>query len=130
MPSGLVLTILTAQGYQYDRRDDVAFAVTASAINERINRDESIPNPVDSKEDLRERITDPQFENYKERLADLVKHAETALNHNSAEEAAKKHWRGVLGERFPVIEDDSDKSEQKAKVQKSAGIIEISSESA
>lgn len=130
MPSGLALTILAAQEYQYDSRDDVAFALTASAINQRIDRDESIFNPVDQKEDLRERITDPQLENFKGCLTDLVKHAEAALNHNSAEEAAKNHWRRVLGDRFPVIADVPDRSDQKAKVHASAGIIGTSSISA
>ena len=129
MPSGLILTILTGEEYEYDDRDDVAFAQTVAAILQRIKYDESIPNPKDRLEDLRGRITDSQFENFKGRLDVLVQHAEAALNHESAEEAARKHWRKVLGDRFPVIE-DSDKKDQKAKTQPTAGVIGISSESA
>jgi hypothetical protein len=129
MPSGMVLTILASEEYQYDDRDDVAFAQTAAGILQRIKYDESIPNPVDKSEDLRERITDPQFENFKTRLDTLVQHSETALNHESAEEAAKKNWQKVLGDRFPVIE-DAEKKGEKAKTQKTAGIIGIGSESA
>lgn len=129
MPSGLVLMILASEEYEYDDRDDVAFAQTAAGILQRIKYDESIPNPVDRSEDLRDRITDPQFENFKTRLDTLVQHSETALNHESAEEAAKKHWQKVLGDRFPVIE-DTEKKGEKAKTQRTAGVIGISSESA
>jgi len=130
MPSGLVLTILASEEYQFDKRDDVAFGETASATLQRIEDDESIPNPVDPNEDLRDRITDAQFTNFKKHLELLVQHAEDALNHESAEEAARKHWRKVLGDRFPIIEDDSDKSGEKAKTYPAPGIIGVSSESA
>lgn len=129
MPSGLILTILTAEEYQYDERDDVAFARTAAAILDRINDDESIPNPVDKNEDLRERITDVQFDNFRKVLDELIQNAETALEHESAEEAAKRYWRKVLGDRFPVIEDDPGK---KCATESGVapGIIGIGSESA
>lgn len=129
MPSGMVLTILSSEEYQYDDRDDVALAQTAAGILQRIKYDESISNPVDKSEDLRDRITDPQFKNFKIRLDTLVQHSEAALNYESAEEAAKKNWQKVLGDRFPVIEDPGKRGE-KAKPQITAGIIGISSESA
>lgn len=129
MPSGMVLTVLASEEYQYDDRDDVAFAQTTAGILQRIKHDESIPNPVDKSEDLRHRISDPQFKNFKTRLDLLVQHSEIALNHASAEEAARKNWQKVLGDRFPVIK-DPEKKEEKAKTQETAGIIGIGSESA
>lgn len=129
MPSGLVLTVLCAEEYQYDDRDDVGFYETANAILERIHKDESIPNPKDKNEDFRDRITDPQFENFKTRLDNLVRYAETALNHDSAEEAAK-NWIKVLGDRFPVIKDDSGKPGKTVKATASGGLLKVGSKSA
>ncbi len=129
MPSGLVLTVLCAEEYQYKARDDEALCETAAAILERIEIDESIPNPTDENEDFRDRITDAQIKNFKTRLSDLLLHAETALEHNSQEKAAKE-WVKVLGDRFPVIKDDPDKSHKTAKAQASAGLLTVGSTSA
>jgi len=130
MPNGLVLTILTTEEYQSSERDDEAFAETAKSIYERIGTNESILNPVDKSEDLRQRITDIQFNNFKNCLSDLVKHGEAALNHASAEEAAKKHWCTVLDDRFPVIEDGPNGDAKKPKKHEQGGLIGVSSKSA
>lgn len=112
IPSGLILTILAAEEFQddYNNNDDEAFGNTASVIRERILIDDSIPNPVDKNEDLRDRISDAQFDNFLERLGVLVESADTAIDHQSKEESAKE-WKKRLGERFPVYEDgDSTKA--------------------
>jgi len=130
MVSGLVLTVLCAEEYQFNARDDMAFYETAWAILQGIRWDENILNPTNINEDFRERISDAQFENIKTRLDKLVQHAENALNHKSQEEAAKKHWVKVLGDRFPVIKDDSERSGKSAKVAASGGLLKVGSTSA
>jgi len=129
MPSGLALTVLCADEYQYKARDVEAFCETAAAILERIENDDSIPNPKDKNEDLRHRMTDAQMENFKRRLSNLVLHAETALEHNSQEKAAQE-WVKVLGDRFPVLKDDLDKPGKSTKAQASPGLLTVGSTSA
>ena len=107
MPGGIILTILAAQEFQLTDRDDEAFGLCASAIHNRLSYNQSIKNPVDPSEDLRNRISDPQFDNFMSKLEKLVKDAEIALEHNNAGEAAK-FWQKQLGNRFPVIEDKND----------------------
>lgn len=107
IPCGLILTILAAEEFQedYENNDDEAFGNTVSVIRERLLDDDSIPNPVDKDEDLRDRISDAQFNNFLERLKILVESADTAIDHQSKEEAAKE-WKKRFGDRFPVYEDD------------------------
>ena len=128
MPGGIVYTILATQEFQVSDRDDEAFAQTASAIYNRLSWDESIKNPVDPSDDLRKRITDAQFKNFMTKLERLVKNAETALEHESAEDAAK-YWQKELGDRFPVIEDKPGKR-KKSKTHAAPGIVGVSSGSA
>ena len=130
MPSGLVLTILNAEEYQYDERDDVAFAKTSASILDRLEDDDTILNPKDSNENLRDRITDSQFENFMNRLDTLIQHAETALEIESQKEAAEKHWVRVLGDRFPVYDDDKDKTKNKKHSPASQGLIGVGTSSA
>ncbi|MDH5561866.1 MAG: CBASS cGAMP synthase [Deltaproteobacteria bacterium] len=107
IPCGLILTILAAEEFQddYGDNDDEAFGNTASVIRERLLDDDSISNPVDEDENLRDRISDAQFNNFMERLRVLVESADTAIDHQSEEEAAKE-WKKRLGDRFPVYEDE------------------------
>jgi hypothetical protein len=128
MPGGIVLTILAAEEFQSSDRDDEAFAETASAIYNRLKINQSIKNPVDRSEDLRDRISGPQFDNFMAKLERLVQNAETALEHESEEEAAK-YWQKQLGDRFPVYEDQDGKGKSAATHQ-TAGIVGASSGSA
>jgi hypothetical protein len=124
MPCGLILTILATEEFQddFENNDDEAFGNTASAIRERLLGDESIPNPVDDDEDLRNRISDAQFNNFMARLKLLVETADTAIDHNSQEEAAKE-WKKRLGDRFPVYgDDDSTKAKTFGKAASGAAI--------
>lgn len=107
IPCGLILTILAAKEFQddYKDNDDEAFANTVSVIRERLLGNDSIPNPVDEEEDLIDRISEAQFGNFLERLRVLVESADTAIDYQSKEEAAKE-WRKRLGDRFPVYEDE------------------------
>jgi len=115
MPSGLVLTILATEEFCFENGEDSAFGNTASAIYDRLTDDENIFNPVDSTENLRNRITDVQFFNFLERLDYLIRSAETAIEHSSKEEAAK-HWKKRLGDRFPVYKDPENKATKFAAV--------------
>ncbi len=128
MPAGIVLTILATEEFQPSDRDDEAFAETVSTIYERLKFDQSIRNPKDHTEDLRKRISDPQFDNFMAKLIKFVQDAETALEHESAEEAAK-YWQKQLGERFPVIKDEDGKG-QSSKTHQAPGIVGVSTGSA
>ena len=83
LPSGFVLTILITECYEKSDRDDASFAGTAKSIYDRLKISEEIRNPVDPKENLRDRISDSKMVNFKESLETLLNNASLALKEKS-----------------------------------------------
>ncbi len=102
LPSGLVLTVLAAEGFQGDIRDDVSYAQTISSVLTRLNISTVIKNPNDASEDLAQRISKAEMDNFKVCLATLVKNAEQALKEQDKEKACKI-WIREFGERFSIL---------------------------
>jgi len=105
MPSGLILTVLAAQNFRADDRDDVALSDTVAAISVAVNPVFRIYNPVDSHEELTARLTDEQKVSFQEAAADIAA-AASAINTDDREESSKL-WRRQLGDRFPAVEEEN-----------------------
>ena len=111
MPSGLILTVLTAQNFRADDRDDISLSNTANAIMNAVNPIFCVYNPVDSEEELTARLTDEQKARFQDAISDLASDAADAIDTDDRE-VASKHWRKQLGDRFPTVKND-DKSAQR-----------------
>jgi hypothetical protein len=110
-PNGLTLTILAGEEYRSDIRDDIAFHETAKTILERLKEDDNIMKPYNPTENMRNYLSDAQFDHFLKELEYIVERGEIALDEKSENKAAKE-WQKLFGDRFPVYEDsdDGDKS--------------------
>ena len=112
MPSGLILTVLAANNFRGNERDDVALAETAAAISGTVQNAFTVYNPVDHSEKLTDRLSPQQKERFQAAIADLANQAEKALDAEDAAEASDL-LRGQFGDRFPKV--DSKEKEGNAK---------------
>ncbi len=108
---GLALTILAAEIFVTDARDDVAFTKTVGAAYTRLSANLIIRKPVTPFEDLVSSWTQKQRENFLERLVQLRDRGNDALAEEDRETAAKI-WQKVLGNRFPDVEPMKEKALQ------------------
>ena len=111
MPSGLLLTVLAAQNFLADDRDDMSLAQTANAISNAVNPVFRVYNPVDNNEELTARLTDEQKARFQEAISDLASDGAATIDTDDREEASTL-WRRQLGDRFPAVEEE-DKANQK-----------------
>lgn len=108
--SGLALTILTANHFTADDRDDVALVKTVEAIYTYIEWGGSITKPVTPYEDLAADWTDNQRANFLTKLKNLRDRGRDALDEEE-KSVASGIWRRLLGDRFPEVQpDDSNKT--------------------
>lgn len=112
MPSGLILTVLAAQNFHTDDRDDVSLADTAKSISGSVHPVFCVYNPVDSDEELTARLTNEQKLRFQEAISDLTYDGAKAVETHDRHEASKL-WRKQFGDRFSVIEKGADEVEQK-----------------
>jgi hypothetical protein len=111
MPSGLILTVLAAQNFRADERDDVSLADTATTISNAVNPVFCVSNPVEGDEELTARLADEQKVRFQEAISDLASDAANAIDTDDREESSKL-WRRQLGDRFPAIK-ENDNVDQK-----------------
>ena len=107
LPSGLALTILATEEFVSDIRDDISFYETNKAVLNRLKLNDAIWKPYQPTENMREYITDTQFQNFLEELEKLVAAGKEAIDEENARTASEK-WRKVLGERFPLSDPDKE----------------------
>jgi hypothetical protein len=100
---GLALTILIAETFVADPRDDVSFAKTIDAAYRRLSANITIKKPVPPFDDLTAAWTQTQRTDFLDRLKQLRDRANDALAETDKVKASKI-WRLVLGERFPEAE--------------------------
>jgi hypothetical protein len=98
--TSFALSILVATSYVSSERDDRAFVKTIKSIFDKLSTSHIITNPVDSRENVGERITDAQWNHSTKRLISLLASAGEALKTEKMEEASEL-WRKEFGERFP-----------------------------
>lgn len=124
MPSGLILTVLAAENFRRNDKDDIALADTARAIADAVHFGVVVYNPVDSTEELTSRLTEEQKSRFQEAISSLSQDAATAVDTEDAAEASDL-WRGQFGDRFPRVESEVD-SEQ-AKIDAAAVAVTVGS---
>jgi hypothetical protein len=114
MPCSLILTVLAAQCFHSNERDDVSVANTARAISDAVQVQFCVYNPVDHTEELTRRLSDEEKKRFQQAIADFANDAAEAIKSESRKDASKL-WRGQFGDRFPLVEDDKagDEEEQK-----------------
>jgi hypothetical protein len=112
MPCSLILTVLATDYFQGDERDDVSMAQTANAIRDAIQVQFRVRNPVDNMEELAGRLSDGDKQRFQEAIDDLAKDAAKA-NCSKSKKEASKLWQNQFGERFPLVDNDDEKENQK-----------------
>jgi len=116
IPSGLTLTVLFVEEYVRYDRDDVSFAETARAVNNRLKSSKIIDKPIKGtpeSEDLgsSKYISEAEWKKFYDELENLVSSADEAYYEESQETSAKI-WRKLFGDRFPIYKDSDDKSKK------------------
>lgn len=99
--SGLVLTILTAENYAQDERDDVALLNTLKAIQSKLKSSFSCYRPTTPMyEDLLTECSETNKTAFLSALSNLITSGEKAINESVQSEACLK-WKKHFGDRFP-----------------------------
>ncbi|WP_156180898.1 CBASS cGAMP synthase [Desulfovibrio sp. TomC] len=119
MPSGLTLSILVGEEFCSDPREDVSFLETSRAIYARLSESDAIWKPYEPTENMREYLTDNQFDNFKTSLLKIVDIESKTILEDSSEKAAEE-WRKILGDRFPVYRDDDENGSKAHQYEKQA----------
>ncbi|WP_462251199.1 cyclic GMP-AMP synthase DncV-like nucleotidyltransferase [Ekhidna sp.] len=103
MPSGLVFTIWVIEHYKEDRRDDVAFILTASEILQYLGWNLTMTwtceMPVEPYDNVLEKLNGDQQTNFRNGLKELVELGSTALSQDDKSKSIKI-WMKLLGKRF------------------------------
>jgi len=118
LPSGLILTILVANHYVANSRDDKSFLETLEAIQKQIDNTRHplasyvCKRPtVDNTENLLDKYSSATSKtNFLDALDNLIISGKQAIETKSKKDACAK-WQKHLGDRFPcssIIEDDKD----------------------
>ena len=117
MPPGIIMTILAAENYIEDERDDISLKKTLIKIKDYLlTNGFKCPRPsTPIGEDLFENYSDAKKEYFKKALDSFIESAETAVEQSNQKESSNE-WRKHLGERFKEGEDfDSDEREKELK---------------
>jgi hypothetical protein len=127
MPSGLIMTVLAAQNFSPDDRDDIACMQTLTNILTTLQATFVCFRPTTPREDLFSEYSDSRKEYFMERLSTFVNSAQQAIQVPNQKDACPK-WRQHFGRRFPceVAEDTL----EDAKTFEAAAIIRGDSRSA
>jgi len=112
MPSSLILTVLAAQNFRANDRDDIALANTAAAIRNAVHPIFCLYNPVDGSEELTARLTAEQKQRFQAAISDLADSSAEAIDEKKRSQASET-WRKQLGERFPLVEEDEENEQRR-----------------
>jgi len=113
MPNGLILTVLVANHFRANEKDDIALANTLRAIANAVRIIFYVYNPVDASEELTSRLTDQQKTRFQKAIADVADAAAEAIKIDDRHKASNI-WRKQLGDRFPAVEKENDANKKKA----------------
>lgn len=98
MPCGIILTILTAENFSMDHRDDIALKNTIMNIQTRLQNEFVCKRPTTPKgEDLLEGYDHKTY--FMTQLSSFVESAKQAVNENNEKRACGK-WQSQFGFRF------------------------------
>jgi len=113
MSNGLILTVMAANHFYPDTRDDICFANILRAIADAVPVVFCVYNPVDATEELTLRLTDQQKNRFQEVVADAADAATEAIKIDDRHEASNI-WRIQFGDRFPAVGKKDDVNQKKA----------------
>lgn len=113
MSNGLILTVMAANHFYQDTRDDICFANILRAIADAVTVVFCVYNPVDATEELTSRLTDQQKNIFQEIVADAADAATEAIKIDDRHEASNI-WRIQFGDRFPAVEKEDNVNQKKA----------------
>jgi hypothetical protein len=101
MPPGIVMTILAAENYVIDDRDDLSLCYTLEAINRFLaGNGFKCPRPTTPlNEDLFAEYSQTKKDYFKDRLTTFIESAKQAIASDTQKEACLK-WQKHLGSRF------------------------------
>jgi hypothetical protein len=101
MPSGLILTILTANNFKANNRDDIAMKDTLIAIHEELKKNFVCLRPTAPiNEDLLKEYSKARKDYFMEQLEGVITSAKQAIEEPNQKDSCLK-WQKHLGERFP-----------------------------
>ena len=101
MPSGIILTILTAQNYIPDQRDDVSLYNTLVSVKSALSKEFVCRRPTTPKdEDLFAEYTADQKSLFFRKLNNLIEDGKLAINETNKRNSCEK-WKTHFGDRFP-----------------------------
>ncbi len=102
MPPGIVMTILAAENYVANERDDIALRDTLRGIKSFLDNNKiKCPRPTTPiDEDLFANYSDTKKKYFMDRLTTFINSANQAISSPNPKEACLK-WQKHLGDRFP-----------------------------
>lgn len=112
--NGLMLSILLAETFITNDRDDIAMAKSIDAANTRMQQSIVVTKPVTPFEDLTAGWSKKQREDFLARLQQFRDLSADAIDEKDKAKAAKI-WQKLFGDRFPDAEPESEKKESAQK---------------
>lgn len=112
MPSGLSMTVLTLKHYQYNDRDDVALKFLLVELESALKYNFTCYMPTTPYDNLFKDYSEAQKQIILDRLHSFVMDAKAAVD-ESNQLTASELWRKHLGDRFPLGEDNNEKTAEK-----------------
>ena len=113
MPSGLSMTVMTLDHYQYNDRDDVALKFLLIEMENALKWSFSCIMPTTPGDDLFAGYSEAKKQKILDRLHAFVEYAKAAVDEPNQLKASKL-WRKHLGDRFPLGEDKGEDNAAKA----------------
>jgi hypothetical protein len=102
MPCGIIMTILVAENFAVNQRDDIAFRDTLISVRNYLNRNGfKCPRPTSPVgEDLFASASEADKEYFRKALNALIKSANKAIDADNEKDASEE-WEKHFGIRFP-----------------------------
>lgn len=108
LPSGLIMSILAAENYRPDARDDVSLQLTLAAIKETLKQDFKCMRPTaPANEDLLAHFSKTKQEYFLSSLNSLVNAATYSISDAVSHKDACRRWQVYFGaDRFPFEDEE------------------------
>lgn len=104
--NGLTITILISEQFRSDTRDDIALLTTLNSIKDRLAVSDDIWKPYQPTENLANGISVAEKTQFMSEINLLCSNGQLAIEADKRK-AGSLLWREILGERFPIIDDEN-----------------------
>ncbi len=109
--NGHTITILISEQFQSDTRDDIAFFTTLNSIKDRLAVNGDIWKPYQPTENLANSISEAAKIQFTSEIDLLCSNGQLAIEADNRKDGSLL-WREILGERFPIIDDENGTAKQ------------------